>query len=159
MAERETIPSHDGQVTCAGTEDVELITKMVKAAYSIYIDRLGKLPAPMTADYSALVATGSVYVLKIDDQTVGAVLLAKGMDSIKLNNLVVDPKYQGRGYGRILLEFADKLARSENLPAITLFTNVLMHENIALYTKLGFNQTGRKTENGFDRVYFRKNLD
>jgi hypothetical protein len=33
-----------------------------------------------------------------------------------------------------------------------------MTENLSLYAALGYEETGRATEDGFDRVYFRKSL-
>jgi len=33
-----------------------------------------------------------------------------------------------------------------------------MHENIALYSRLGFAEVDRPMEDGFARVYFRKQL-
>jgi ribosomal protein S18 acetylase RimI-like enzyme len=150
--------NQDLLVVKATAEDVPVIKPMVDAAYSMYIERLGKLPAPMTSDYSQLVATQDVYVLRVDGRVVGSILLSKDGDSIKVNNLVVDPSAQGRGYGRVLMEHAEDTARRQGLAAVTLFTNERMYENIALYTKIGFTETGRKTEDGFNRVYFRKNL-
>jgi hypothetical protein len=41
---------------------------------------------------------------------------------------------------------------------IRLFTNEKMWETIAIYTKYGYKETGRKEENGFKRVYFTKTL-
>jgi hypothetical protein len=35
---------------------------------------------------------------------------------------------------------------------------VLMAENIAPYRRLGFAETGRATERGYDRVYMAKRL-
>lgn len=143
----------------ATAEDVQVIAAMVNAAFSMYIERLGKLPAAMIADYEALVASKDVYVLRTDNQTVGAVLLTDAHDSLRLSNLVVDPTAQGRGYSRVLMDYAYELAHSKGLRAVTLFTNALMHENISLYTKFGFKQTERKSENGYDRIYFRKNVE
>uniref|UniRef100_UPI0039EFE2D9 GNAT family N-acetyltransferase n=1 Tax=Bordetella sputigena TaxID=1416810 RepID=UPI0039EFE2D9 len=120
---------------------------------------MGRLPAPMSADYAELAASGDLYVLRAHGVIAGAVLLTQDHDSIKINNLVVGPAEQGKGYGRELMLFAERMARSKNLPALTLFTNALMHENIALYTKTGFVITDRKSEAGFDRVYFRKQLE
>lgn len=142
----------------ATPEDVATIKRMVDSAYSKYIERLGMLPAPMTADYGSLVQTRNLYVLQADGAVLGAILLAKDGDSIKINNLVVDPVAHGRGYGRALMEYAEKMARDQGMTALTLFTNEKMHENIALYTRTGFVETGRKTEDGFNRVYFRKQL-
>jgi len=145
-------------VEIAKAEDVRAIKPMVDAASSKYIERLGKLPAAMTADYDKLVETRNVYVLRADGNVVGSVLLSKGEDSIKVSNLVVDPAVQGRGYGRVLMDHAESMARAQGLAAVTLFTNRKMHENIALYRKIGFTETGRNTEDGFARVFFRKEL-
>ena len=151
-------PTGDLLVRVAGAEDVSAIRSMVHAAYSKYVERLGRPPAPMTANYDRLVETRNVYVLRVGGSVVGSILLARGGDSIKVNNLVVDPSAQGRGYGRVLMDFAEDMARAQGLAAVTLFTNEKMHENIALYRKIGFTETGRKTENGFNRVFFRKDL-
>jgi len=145
-------------VETAKAEDVPAIKPMVDAAYSKYIERLGKLPAAMTADYDKLVETQSLYVLRVGSNVVGSILLSRDGDSIKVNNLVVDPSAQGRGYSRVLMDQAEDMARAQGLAAVTLFTNEKMHENIALYTKIGFTETGRKTEDGFNRVFFRKNV-
>ena len=145
-------------VETAKAEDVPAIKPMVDAAYSKYIERLGKLPAAMTADYDKLVETQSLYVLRVSGNVVGSILLSRDDDSIKVNNLVVDPSAQGRGYSRVLMDHAEDMARAQGLAAVTLFTNEKMHENITLYRKIGFTETGRKTEDGFNRVFFRKNV-
>lgn len=49
-------------------------------------------------------------------------------------------------------------ARSLGCPAVRLYTHELMVENIALYGKIGFRETHRATENGFARVFMRKEL-
>ena len=145
-------------VETAKAEDVPAIKPMIDAAYSKYIERFGKLPAAMTADCDKLVETQSLYVLRVGSNVIGSVLLSRDGDSIKVNNLVVEPSAQGRGYSRMLMSYAESMARAQGLAAVTLFTNEKMHENIALYTKLGFTETGRKTEDGFNRVFFRKSL-
>jgi len=145
-------------VETAKAEDVPAIKPMIDAAYSKYIERFGKLPAAMTADCDKLVETQSLYVLRVGRNVIGSVLLSRDDDSIKVNNLVVEPSAQGRGYSRVLMDHAEGMARALGLAAVTLFTNERMHENIALYTKIGFSETGRRTEDGFNRVFFRKSL-
>ena len=145
-------------VETAKAEDVPAIKLMIDAAYSKYIELFGKLPAAILADYHKLVETQSLYVLRVGSNVIGSVFLSRDDDSIKVNNLVVEPSAQGRGYSRVLMDHAEDMARAQSLAAITLFTNEKMHENIALYTKIGFTETGRKTEDGFNRVFFRKNV-
>ena len=56
------------------------------------------------------------------------------------------------------MDFADGPAWDRELDEVKLFTNVKMWENIGLYAKPGFEETERKTEDGFERVYFAKKL-
>ncbi|KAK5951486.1 hypothetical protein OHC33_007542 [Knufia fluminis] len=151
--------------------DIPSIKSMIHAAYSKYIPRIGRPPAPMLTDYDALLAdaTQQLYVLRAspDDASaiLGSIQLSTEADTtmsaaaLKINSLVVDPSAQGRGYGRFLMEFAEGVARSQGCSAMILFTNVMMWENLVLYGKLGFVERERKVEDGYERVYFRKELD
>ncbi|KAK1253425.1 hypothetical protein MKX07_001502 [Trichoderma sp. CBMAI-0711] len=155
----------------ATLDDIPPLQAMVNASYSKYIDRIGKPPAPMLADYAELLETRDIFILETttDEQDgiissivkmVGSIILgvdAEG-DAVTVNNLVVEPAAQGRGYGRVLMDFAEESAREQGLSCVALFTNVKMHENVGLYLKLGFVETGRRTEDGYERVYFRKQL-
>ena len=145
-------------VEIAKANDAPIIKRIVDAAYSKYIERLGMLPAAMKVQYDRLVETQKVYMLRVRGDVVGSVILSSEGDSVMVNNLVVAPSAQGRGFGRLLMKYAEDKARGQGLAAITLFANEKMHENIAWYTKMGFIETDRRTENEFSRVYFRKNL-
>ncbi|KAK1572784.1 acetyltransferase [Colletotrichum navitas] len=146
----------------ANPDHVAAIHTMVKAAYSKYIDRIGKEPAPMKADYNQLIKSQLVYVLRNDQsgQEVGAVLLRHdpAADALHINNLVVAPAAQGRGFGRALMACAENVARAYQCTNLQLYTNVKMVENLVLYSKMGFVETERKTEEGYERVYFRRDL-
>ncbi|KND86768.1 hypothetical protein TOPH_08610, partial [Tolypocladium ophioglossoides CBS 100239] len=146
----------------AKAEDVPDIKKMVTAAYSKYVERMGKPPAPMVADYDQLLQTCDIFVLRTDeaDKHVGSIVLSVESDSdaVQINNLVVDPAAQGRGFGRALIGCAEDLARAKGRTALTLYTNVKMYENFGLYAKMGFEEIDRRTEAGYQRVYFRKEL-
>jgi len=145
-------------VDAARQEDVEAIRGMMAAAYGKYIARIGKPPAPMTADYAGPVAQGRVFVLRGPEGLLGSILIGSEADAVTVNNLCVAPAAQGKGYGRMLMDYAEAVARADGLAAVTLYTNEKMHENIAMYAKLGFVETGRRVEDGFARVYFRKEL-
>jgi len=45
---------------------------------------------------------------------------------------------------------------AEGLSHIELYTNEMMYENRTMYPKLGYVETGRKTQAGFNRVFFSK---
>lgn len=150
--------SEQPSIERATAADASAIRSMVNDAYGKYVERMGQMPAPMTEDYDHLVASEDVYVLRAGNEVVGAVVLYKDDQSLKIDNLVVSPAAQGRGYGRVLMKHAETLAKTQGLFSLTLFTNVKMHENIAMYTKMGFRETGRRNEDGFDRVFFQKDL-
>lgn len=146
----------------AKTEDVPAIIFMVNGAYSHYTERIGKPPAPMTADYNQLLTTHDVFVLREAEgsQAIGSIVLLApdGSDAVNINNLVVDVTAQGKGYGKMLMQFAEDLARERGRKALELYTNVKMYENIELYAKLKFTETGRRVDSGYERVYFRKEV-
>ncbi|KAM0421124.1 hypothetical protein ACHAPT_011016 [Fusarium lateritium] len=154
--------SEDLALRRATPQDVPVIKAIVDSAYTKYIERIGKPPAPMTTDYNEVLDSHDVFVLrKNDDQNiVGSIVLGheQGSDSIKINNLVVDVAAQGRGYGGVLMRYAADFAKSRGCDALELFTNVKMYENLGLYAKMGFAETERKTDEGYERVYFRKDL-
>lgn len=148
-------------ITKASVDDVLAIKNMVDSAYSKYIHRIGQPPAPMLEDYYSVIQTSPVFVLKDNNQTsIGAIMFScdNGAKSMKIKNLVVSPAAQGSGYGRVLMNYAENFAMSQNMLALELYTNVKMYENIQFYAKLGFSEVGRRTEDGFERVYFYKDL-
>ena len=56
------------------------------------------------------------------------------------------------------MAFAEAAASARGLPAIRLYTNIHMTENFPFYARLGFVETGRVHEDGYDRVYFEKTI-
>ena len=143
----------------AAQGDVTAIRAVVEAAYSGYVPRIGRPPAPMTADYETLVAAGDVWVGDVDGRIVGVLVIRASGDALELENVAVDPAAQGLGHGRALVRFAESRARELGLEAVELYTNEAMVENVQLYPRLGFVETERRVEAGYRRVYFRKTLD
>jgi ribosomal protein S18 acetylase RimI-like enzyme len=140
-------------------DDVPAIEKIVEAAYSVYVPRIGRPPAPMAADYEALVASDEVWIGDVDGAVVGILVIRSSEDVLELENVAVDPAHQGQGHGRKLVDFAERHARELGLAAVELYTNEAMTENLHLYPRLGYVETRRGVEDGFRRVYFRKALD
>ena len=148
--------------------DVPAIVRLVTAAYTLYIPRIGRCPAPMQTDYGALLTTpppgSQITVLKQNDQLLGLIelqILTRSdheTSELRINSLAVDPAAQGRGYGRLLMEHAEAVASQAGVKAITLYTNVKMWENVEIYGKMGYVEVGRRVEDGFERVYFQKEV-
>jgi ribosomal protein S18 acetylase RimI-like enzyme len=79
-------------------------------------------------------------------------------DHLLLDNIAVRPDQQGQGLGRRLIAFAEDEARRLAFAELRLYTHEKMVENIALYTRLGFAETGRGHQAGYDRVFMTKRL-
>ena len=138
------------------SSDIEPIRRLVEEAYSLYVPRIGRKPAPMTADYAALVAAGAVMVAELDGDLAGVLVTHPEPAYLLVENVAVAPRHQGRGLGRLLLERAEEQARGLGLTELRLYTNEAMVENLAMYQHLGYVEVGRNVEDGFARVHFRK---
>jgi GNAT superfamily N-acetyltransferase len=140
--------------------DQPAVEAVVHGAYSVYIGRIGKPPGPMLDDYGRLIASGAVHVVDDADGIIAAlIVLLPKTDHLLLDNIAVRPDRQGRGLGRRLMEFAEAEALRWGFDELRLYTHVTMTENIALYTRIGFVETGRCDDAGYDRVFMSKQLD
>lgn len=147
------------RVRPAQAEDLDAIETLVNAAYAPYVVRLGKAPGPMLEDYAAHIAAGQTRVLETGGGAIaGLLVLEIGEDHLLIDNIAVDPGFQGRGFGRALLQNAEEEARKRGLRELRLYTHVLMTENQSLYKRHGWEETERREEQGYSRVYFRKTL-
>ena len=142
----------------AEPSDVGALRAVADAAYRPYVARIGRLPAPMTADYAPAVADGHVWVAARDDAVVGLLVLIPRPGHLLLENVVSLPAEQGRGTGTRLLDFAEEHARQRGLPEVRLYTNEAMTENLGYYARRGYTETHRALDEGFARVFFRKAL-
>lgn len=113
----------------------------------------------MNADDAALIDAGFVRVA-VEAREGGAiegVLVIQPMDDhLFLQNIAVQPARRGSGLGRVLMRHAEREALEHSLPEIRLYTNILMTANLTWRPRLGFTETGRHMDNGFDSVHFRK---
>jgi hypothetical protein len=89
----------------AEVADAAQMWAIAQAAYQPYTARIGRPPAPMTAD-----------------------------------------------------RFADDQARRRGHRRISLYTNVAMTENLAYYPRHGYRETHRGEQDGYQRVFFSKEL-
>jgi len=138
--------------------DRQVILECVDDAYRKYIDRIGKQPAPMLANYAELISKGLVYVATDKEQIKGLIVLILKENYLLIENVAVYNLFQGQGIGRRLIEFAFMLGKEESLQEVHLYTNELMNENLLYYPKFGFIELKRSIEDGYKRVYMSKFL-
>ncbi len=146
------------RIRAATPADVPAIGEIVERAYRHYIPRIGKPPGPMVDDYAARVAEGVVWVIEEGSGIAGILVLLPRPDYLLLDNIAVDPARQGSGLGRRLLAFAEAEAMRCRYREIRLYTHQTMTENQRLYAAIGYEETGRGTEAGYERVFMRKPL-
>jgi ribosomal protein S18 acetylase RimI-like enzyme len=138
--------------------DATSVHDIVEASYRPYIPRIGKPPGPMLDDYAKRIFDGQVWVLASSGNIIGILVLEETPHGLLLDNIAIAPGQQGKGYGHTLLDFAEAEAKRRGWSEIHLYTNALMTENIALYRRIGYLETSRVNEKGFDRVYMTKRL-
>lgn len=144
------------EIRAARVSDLDGIRRCAEAAYGPYIARIGRPPAPMVADFARLVGDGSVHVLDEGGAIAGFAVFYRRGDHVHLENVAVHPDFQQRGCGVRLIAHVEQFAVEDGAAAVELYTNARMTENLALYPRLGYAETGRRHEDGFDRVFFRK---
>src|SRR5215472_15222082 len=146
------------RIRAATIADVSVIADIVQQAYRPYIARIGKPPGPMLDDYAARVSEGVVWVLEKEAVVAGIIVLLPASDYLLLDNIAVAPDHQGLGLGRQLLAFAEAEALRRGYREIRLYTHQTMVENQRLYASIGYEETGRGAEAGYERVFMRKQL-
>jgi ribosomal protein S18 acetylase RimI-like enzyme len=142
----------------AGGSDVAALAALARDAYEVYVPRIGRMPAPMTADYAEAVRSGMTWAAVRDGVIVGLLVLVVRPDHLLLQNVAVLPSAQGSGIAARLLKLAEEQARELGREEIRLYTNEVMTENLAYYPKHGYNETHRAEQDGFRRVFFSKRL-
>jgi ribosomal protein S18 acetylase RimI-like enzyme len=142
----------------ARPEDAAQIAACVAAAYQHYIARMGRPPGPMLDDYSQVLRQHQVFVAEQQAKVIGVIVLICKGRGILLDNVAVHPAQQGKGLGGRLIALAEAESRRQGFTQLDLYTHECMTENIAMYKKLGYFETERRTEHGYQRVYMRKRL-
>ena len=142
----------------AGTpEDLPRLREIARAAYAEYVPLIGTEPPPMLQEFDVDLAQGALWVA--GDPADGYVVARPQGEDWLLENVAVAPDAQGRGLGRRLIAFAEAEGARRGFARVVLYTNVHMVANLTMYPALGYTETGRRTENGMDRVFFSKSLE
>jgi transcriptional regulator GlxA family with amidase domain len=142
----------------AEASDAEQMLALVRAAYRPYVARIGREPAPMTVDYAATIDEADVWIAQRGDRIAGLVVMRVAADHLLVENVAVSPLAQRLGIGTQLLQLAEAQARAAGLQELRLYTNSAMTENLAYYPRLGYRETRRSAEGGYDRVFFAKQV-
>jgi ribosomal protein S18 acetylase RimI-like enzyme len=152
------IADPDDPIRPAESGDLAAIRSCAREAYRQYIPAIGRAPAPMVADFASQIARGWVWVAPTRARIAGYIVFYPRAEDMFLENVAVHPDFRGQGMGRELIGFFEVQARDAGFRTVRLYTNAAMAANLGLYPRLGYVQTERRIEDGFDRVYFEKRL-
>jgi GNAT superfamily N-acetyltransferase len=111
---------------------------LTRAAYAKWIAAIGREPLPMQADYQRAVVEHTIDLLTVSGALAGLIETILQPDHLWIENVAVAPEWQGRGYGRLLLNHAERRATHAGRPEIRLLTNQAFAANLELYAKLGY---------------------
>ncbi|MBT2305433.1 GNAT family N-acetyltransferase [Variovorax paradoxus] len=152
------VPASELLVRAARLDDAVAAAACVNAAFELYVERMGKAPAPMLADHPALIGEDKVWVAVRSGQVAGVLVQYETEEGFYVDTVAVAPMCQGTGVGRALLRFAEREALRRGFEAVYLRTNAKMTENQVLYPKIGYVEYDRRTEGGYERIFYRKPL-
>lgn len=103
----------------------------------------------------------TVFLAFSGDRLAGCVFLADRGDCVYVSKLAVEPAQQGQGIGRRLMHAAEAEARRRGRHILELQTRVELTGNHAVFSRLGFRETGRTSHEGYNRptsITMRKDL-
>lgn len=125
--------------------------------------RLFLLADPNKTIVSSYLTKGKTYVLSEEKKTIGLIhLIPHNNKLIEIKNIAINEKYQNKGLGKKLIEFAEQKAKKEGYSTIRICTGNSSIKQLALYQKRGFdiklidfdfftnNYKGKITENGIE---------
>jgi GNAT superfamily N-acetyltransferase len=117
-------------------------------------------PADLSAIPDAYLTAGGEFLVG----EVGGRLVAMGAlrrvstASAEIKRMRVHPRWQGQGFGRLLLDRLEARARELGFTTLRLDTTVRQHVARGLFEDAGYKMVGTGHENGFELVYYEKRL-
>ena len=145
------------QIRAGRMTDSQRLSEIAQLAYAEYVPLMGKKPAPMLSCYKTHLGEDIVFVaVERPTQTLlGFAIICIKQQEYWLENIAVDPHVAGQGIGHQLMAASEQYIRKFT-HHYHLYTNVIMTRNICWYKRLGFKEIKRSTEEGYERVYFKK---
>jgi ribosomal-protein-alanine N-acetyltransferase len=127
-------PGPQLQLRAMLARDVDAVAAVEATAYSFPWTR-GNFIDSLAVGYAA-------ELLEADDQLAGYFVAMAGVDELHLLNITVVPALQGRGYGSLLLNRVQALARRLQLPRLLLEVRGSNERARGLYLRRGFADVG-----------------
>ncbi len=143
----------------ATLKDIDRIISITKACASFMIDKgvyQWNEHYPNKAAFKNDVLRNELYVIEESKTVVGCVVVSSFMDeeyipvswltqsnrNIYIHRLAIHPKYQGKGYAKKLMDFAEKFAKENNYTSVRLDTFSQNKRNQKFYELRSYKRLG-----------------
>ena len=101
------------------------------------------------------------HVLEVAGQRVGYSSLWITVPHAEIVQIVLEPSYQGQGYGRLMMQAMLERCRDHAVEAVTLEVRVSNTQAIGFYERFGFRRVSRRKhyyQNGEDALLMMKHM-
>jgi|WetSurMetagenome_2_1015567.scaffolds.fasta_scaffold1805509_1 hypothetical protein len=71
----------------ANIQDLAQIKHCIEEAYVVYIPRIGKKPASMDTDFEPVIIDGLVWVMELEAQVIGLMVLNEKTDFVEVQSV------------------------------------------------------------------------
>ena len=146
------------EVKVATEEDIPAIHKITRHAFIKYCEDAG-LDFDIAAltetydDIRADIKTKNVFVVRIDDEPVGAVRVElQENNQAYLSRFAVDDSHRNSGIGKILMSVVDKIMKQNNVKILRLHTCSKVTALIRFYYGRGFYISEVEYSRGYPRA-------
>ncbi|MBQ7109363.1 MAG: GNAT family N-acetyltransferase [Clostridia bacterium] len=146
------------EVKVATEEDIPAIHKITRHAFIKYCEDAG-LDFDIAAltetydDIRADIETKNVFVVRIDDEPVGAVRVElQENNQAYLSRFAVDDSHRNSGIGKILMSVVDKIMKQNNVKLLRLHTCSKVTALIRFYYGRGFYISSVDYSRGYPRA-------
>ena len=146
------------EVKVATEEDIPAIHKITRHAFIKYCEDAG-LDFDIAAltetydDIRADIETKNVFVVRIDDEPVGAVRVElQENNQAYLSRFAVDDSHRNSGIGKILMSVVDKIMKQNNVKLLRLHTCSKVAALIRFYYGRGFYISSVDYSRGYPRA-------
>lgn len=97
---------------------------------------------PSRKAISKYLPSSEVHIALLQGEIIASIVLSMpDADELEIKNIAVDEKLQGRGIGRLLLDYATRIAIKKNARNIFIGTSNASIGQLYLYQKAGFEMT------------------
>jgi GNAT superfamily N-acetyltransferase len=144
--------------------DADRLTQLYKLVWSQEVEVLGeKLAQERSATPSEIcrwIETDRYFVIEVKERLVAVLGCEEHQGTLHLVHLVVHPDHRRKGYARMLMEYAEALAREAGVVKLWFDTAPRLMAARKLYDSLGYVQCGylHKHYWGTDVVLYEKIL-